>query len=216
MKFHDEFNNSSLNTSVWTRGWFGNGMTDFNGDCLDSRNVSEPGDGDLHLRLTAENVTCGGASGSTAGAMVSSNPGDHVSGHTGWQYTDGYIEWRAYLPPSSSGVIANWPGLWTDGQTWPTDGEDDVMEGGSGKACWHFHSSAGGPGSCASGNYAGWHVFGAEWEGGVVTYYYDGVKVGQISSGITSAPMYVIMDVVARSPQLVPADMLIDYVRAWQ
>ena len=49
------------------------------------------------------------------------------------------------------------------------------MEGLSGQACWHFHDPQGGPGGCSTATYTGgWHTFGADWEPGSVTYYYDG------------------------------------------
>jgi beta-glucanase (GH16 family) len=93
----------------------------------------------------------------------------------------------------------------------------DVLEGLGGSACWHFHDPSGGPGGCASGGYGGaWHTYGADWEPGVVTYYYDGVRVGQISTGITSAPMYLILGMGLGSSPVAPATEEVDYVRVWQ
>ena len=97
----------------------------------------------------------------------------------------------------------------------------DIMEGlGGGKACWHFHSPSGGPGGCAPGDFTGWHTYGAEWKPGSVTYYYDGKQVGQITTGITSSPMYVILNNGVSTehggPTVTPADMMTDYVRVWQ
>jgi beta-glucanase (GH16 family) len=77
----------------------------------------------------------------------------------------------------------------------------------------------GGPGACASGSYTGWHTFASDWEPGSVTFYYDGVMVGRISTGITSAPMYIILDntVSSATPWLTrAADMQVAYVRVWQ
>jgi beta-glucanase (GH16 family) len=168
------------------------------------------------LRLTAEPVTCNGTSASAAGAIVSTNPSDGVPGHTGYQFTYGFAEYRVYLPATPAGQVANWPGVWTDGQVWPNDGENDVMEGLGGNACFHFHSLLGGPGNCPAASYTGWHTFAADWEPGVVTYYYDGAQVGQIATGITSSPMYVLADLSVGSPSVVPSDMLVDWVRVWQ
>src|ERR1700682_4716091 len=68
---------------------------------------------------------------------------------------------------AGAGAISNCPAVWTDGQSWPTDGELDVMEGLSGQACWHFHDPQGGPGGCSSATYTGgWHTYGADWEPG--------------------------------------------------
>ena len=111
--------------------------------------------------------------------------------------------------------------MWADGQSWPADGELDVLEGLGGLACWHFHDPAGAPGGCLPGTFtAGWHTFGADWEPGIVTYYYDGTPVGSVTSGVTASPMFVILDLAADNAyggQIeVPATMRVDYVRVWQ
>ena len=71
----------------------------------------------------------------TSGGLVSTNPDDGQAGHTGFQIapTPGkpvFVEFKATLPADGDGQVANWPALWLDGQTWPQDGEIDVMEGG--------------------------------------------------------------------------------------
>ena len=58
-----------------------------------------------------------------------------------FSFTYGYMEARIWLP--GSGEIADWPAFWADGQNWPTDGENDVLEGLGGQACAHFHNPAG-------------------------------------------------------------------------
>jgi beta-glucanase (GH16 family) len=223
--FDDEFNGTSLNQSIWAPGWFGTGISGpvntAETACYNSTQVSETGDGSLHLNLISQTSSCNGKSHPYTGSLVSSDPHDGISGHTGFDFTYGYIEWHVYLPPTASGssTIANWPALWSDGEgTWPATGENDTMEGLSGSACYHFHSSSGGPGNCATGNFTGWHTFGSDWEPGSVTYYYDGVKVGQLTN-VTSAPQYLIMTNTQGSyggPTSVPATMLVDYVRVWQ
>jgi hypothetical protein len=198
LNFDDEFSqDSSLNTSKWTPYWFSDGSSS-NGTTMLSSNVSVA-NGVLNLELTP-----------SSGGLVSTNGK--------YQFTYGYAEARIYLPPSGSS-IANWPAWWTDGQSWPADGEMDVMEGLGGQACFHFHSNAGGPGSCASGNFSGWHTFGADWEPGSVTYYYDGQNVGSITTGITGSPMYLILENSGGSyggPSVTPSDMEVSYVRVWQ
>jgi beta-glucanase (GH16 family) len=169
----------------------------------------------VHLNVTATPSTCDGVKKPYTSALLTTNPYDgRTSG--GFQYTYGALEARVYLPASGK-HIADWPAVWTDGQTWPQDGEDDIMEGLSGEACFHFHSPLGGPGACVAGNYSGWHTFASDWEPGSVTYYYDGVKVGQITTGITSSPMYIILGIGIDGPNpVVPTDMQIAYVRVWQ
>jgi len=200
MSFDDEFNSTALNSGVWSPFWFANGDVS-NGTVMKSSNVSVSG-GNLSLALT-----------SSSGALVSTDPYDGVPGHTGYQFTYGYLEVRADLPTSGTSV-ANWPAIWATGQDWPTDGELDVMEGLGGQACFHFHDASGAPGNCVSGNMTGWHTFGASWAPGVVTYYYDGVDVGSISSGITSQPLFVVLENSGYGT-VVPSTMDIDYVRVW-
>ena len=197
--FDDEFNGTSLDTSKWAPYWFSNGANQ-NNTTMETSNVSVSG-GTLNLAVT-----------SSTGSIVSTNP--TAGGH--FDFTYGAVEARIYLPASGS-QVANWPAWWTDGEgNWPATGEMDVMEGLGGSACYHFHSPSGGPGGCANGNFSGWHTYGAVWKAGSVTYYYDGKNVGTISSGITSAPMYLILENSHGGPTSVPATMKVDYVRVWQ
>jgi hypothetical protein len=221
-----EFSGSSLDTSIWRTGWFGSGVTSpansLEQDCYSPQNVSFPGDGTMHLKVTAAQSTCGGQTYPYTGAMITTNPYDgRASG--GFQYTYGVAEAMVYIPPSSSSTIANWPAVWAGSQNWPTTGEDDIMEGLGGDACFHFHySSSGSPaqaGSCVPGNLSGWHTFASDWENGSVTYYYDGIQVGQITSGITSAPMFLLIDNTTGSiggPVTTPADLQVSYLKVWQ
>jgi beta-glucanase (GH16 family) len=139
-------------------------------------------------------------------------------------YTYGFLEARVWLP--GSGAIGDWPGVWADGANWPQDGELDVLEGLNGQACYHFHygtspSDNNGPGGCVATDYTrGWHTFGADWEPGVVTWYYDGVAVGTLTTGVTSAPMYIILDLAESAtyggPLVSPGALRIDDIRVWQ
>jgi beta-glucanase (GH16 family) len=207
-----EFNGSSLDPSQWSTGWFGSGITQpVNGseqECYDPAQVSVA-NGELDLTAIAKVEDCGGVARAYASGIVTTDGT--------FSFTYGYMEARIWLP--GSGIIADWPAFWADGQNWPTDGEIDVLEGIDGQACAHFHNPAGGPGTCASGNFAGgWQTFAADWEPGSVTFYYDGTEVWQDSSGITSAPMYLILNLALDgSPSnTVPATMRVDYVRVWQ
>jgi beta-glucanase (GH16 family) len=221
------FTGSSLDNSVWRTGWFGSGVTvpvnSYEDDCYSPSNVSFPGDGSLHLNVTATSSTCGGKTHPYTGSLVSSNPNDGRSSG-GFQYTYGVLEARVYVPADGT-KIANWPAVWADGQSWPNDGEDDLMEGLAGQACYHFHylsisgEGASGPGHCDTTLTPGWHTFASDWQPGSVTYYYDGKDVGSISTGITSSPMYIILDntVYPGEANLTEADSMdVSYVRVWQ
>ena len=210
--FDSEFNGSSLDTSQWSTGWFGSGITQpvnsSEPQCYDPAQVSVA-NGELDLTAIAKAESCGGVARSDASGIVTTNGT--------FSFTYGYMEARIWLP--GSGSIADWPAFWADGQNWPTDGEIDILEGLSGQACAHFHNPAGGPGACASGSFAGgWHTFAADWEPGSIAYYYDGTMIWQTTSGITSAPMYLILNLALNdsASNTVPATMRVDYVRVWQ
>jgi beta-glucanase (GH16 family) len=211
--FRDEFTGGSLDLSRWQPNWLGpsNGAITkpINGaeiSCYDPAQVRVPGDGYLHLAAAHRSCTANnGARYSYASGLVQTFP------H--FRFTEGYLEARVWLPGSTS--IHNWPAVWTDGTgTWPSTGESDVMEGLSGKACYHYHSPSGGPGGCVAGTFTGWHTFAEEVYGGVTTYYYDGVRVGAKSS--VKAPHYIILNLGIGGwggPVAAPSEMLVDYVR---
>ncbi|MCU1491275.1 MAG: hypothetical protein JWM85_2680, partial [Acidimicrobiaceae bacterium] len=147
-----EFNGTSLDTSRWTSGWFGSGITQpVNSEeleCYSPTRVSVSG-GSLRLSLIAQAHTCGGVLRPYTSGIVTTD--------SKFSYTYGFAEARVYLPATGSGT-ADWPAFWGDGQSWPKDGEMDIMEGLGvenhgvpGNACYHFISPKGNPGGCPPG-----------------------------------------------------------------
>jgi beta-glucanase (GH16 family) len=188
---------------------------DSEGVCYSPGNVTFFGGGGVHLLLTATQSTCGGRTKPYTGAAITTNPYDGRNSG-GFEFTYGFVEAKVYLAGAGD-RIANWPAVWTSGQNWPEDGENDIVEGLSGQACFHFHSPAGGPGGCDPRITPGWHTFGSDWEPGSVTYYYDGVDVGTITTGITDAPHYLAIAIGPGDADLTkPADLQVAYVRVWQ
>jgi beta-glucanase (GH16 family) len=213
--FNAAFTGPALNTADWSKGWLAHGITPpvsaSELECYGPSDVTVSG-GALHLSLTGQPNRCGGRTRPYTSGMINTDGK--------FQFTYGFMEARIYLP-GSGGQILNWPAFWADGQNWPRTGEIDVLEGLGGKACWHFINRSAVRGNCTAGTfYNGWHTFGADWEARAITFYYDGRAVGTIRSGITHAPMYLILNNATahryQIPVRVPADMRVAYVRVWQ
>jgi beta-glucanase (GH16 family) len=231
--FNDDFTESSLNTSLWSTGWFGSGITVGVGgasepECYDPSHVVVGG-GELDINFTQETETCGGSSHAYTTGIVTTNGK--------FSFTYGLVEFRAWLPTTSSGQVADWPDLWLDGQTWPADGEIDDAEGLGGSLCAHYHgptdggngAGAGGGTGCPAGTFTGgWHTFSADWEPGIVTYYYDGKDIGCLETSgtacgpnnqtIAGAPMYIILSLGSNPDYTItaPTSLRVAYVRVWQ
>ena len=220
--FDDEFDGTSLDTAKWSTGWLSSGITgpvnDNEKECYDPSQVSVGG-GSLSLEMIAKIESCGSNDPRFTSGLVNTDGK--------FSYTYGLLEARVWLPAANEnpGRVANWPGVWTDGQDWPYDGENDIAEGLGGRICAHFHSAvdnaglgAGGGNGCSYATYAGgWHTFAADWEPGSVTYYYDGTSIGSLTTGVTSAPMFIVLSYAAGQAYLqAPATMKVDYVRVWQ
>ena len=222
MVFSDEFNGTSLDLTKWRPNW--NGGTDtaitppVNGSetaCYDPQQVTES-NGELDLTAVANPCTANGRTFPYRSGMIESNGK--------YSFSHGAFEARIWTP-AGSGM---WPAFWSDGQSWPLDGEIDVLEayGTDASSSFHYHYPGGGPGgnSTVPGSTAGWHTYAADWESGVITWYYDGQPVWRLTdsmltggSSIVSAPQYLILNLGLNSSQsAVPATMRVDYVRVWQ
>ena len=109
MVLDEEFNTGSLNTKLWSPDWFGSGNVS-NGTNMLSSNVSVGANG-LALQLNSPQ----------SGGLVSTNPDDGQPGHTGFQIAPSpgkpvFVEYKATLPATANGGVANWPALWLVGQ----------------------------------------------------------------------------------------------------
>src|SRR5690242_11617954 len=139
LAFDDEFSGTSLDTAKWSTGWYGSGITppvnSGEKEWYDPAQVSEGG-GTLGLTLIRKSEDCGISDPVYATGLVGTRGK--------FNFTYGFIEARVWLPAMTGGQgeIANWPAVWADGQSWPEDGEIDVVEGLGGKACAHFHGPA--------------------------------------------------------------------------
>ena len=160
--------------------------------------------------------------GNSTGAIVSTNPSDGRAGHAGFQVAPSpgrpvYVEYKATLP-TAGGQIANWPGLWLTGQSWPQTGEIDVMEG-FGTSQYHIEfgpssHSVSNPGG-VGGTTPGTHTYGVLWSTTGVVFVYDGVVVGSEPDPL-SGPMYLVMENSLGSPGVLGATVTVRDVRVWQ
>ena len=230
LKLNENFDGVTLDTSIWSTGWWGAGITppvhEEELACYDPAQVEVSG-GILKLKAVSKSTSCGDKIRPYVSGAINSR--DKI------EFSYGYFEARIWLDADAS-AIYNWPGWWLDGHNWPFDGELDIMEGlgGSAKATWHGPEKKGENGKEGdgfafgdAGVLSGWHVFAAEWQPGKVTSYYDGVKLGEYSSStnITSSPQYLILmaqispeegDGSYGGPIKIPSEMNVDYVRVWQ
>ncbi len=218
LKFDDEFKGASVDQGKWNLNWFGATNASSTAPVNPSSEIEcyspkQSAVGGGALKITAAKRHCAGYK--YASGLLNTN------GH--FHFTYGFLEARIDLPGNRLGGVANWPAFWADGQNWPVTGENDVMEGIGGSVYWHFHwGTAADPqqvGEGPAGNYSGWHTFGADWEPGSITYYYDGVNIGRVRANVTSAPMYLSLDYGLTKKWgkvQVPSTMSVDYVRVWQ
>ncbi len=200
--FEDNFEGTTL-SSRWAPGWWGNGT--MNNVTTSAANVSVSG-GNLRLSLPS----------SSSGALVTTNPNDYAADP--FTFTYGYAEARIYFPGSGT-TIYNWPAWWTNGQTWPATGENDIAEG-LGTMTVNYHSSSGAhnqgtiPGTWSNA----FHTYALHRKPGSCDVYYDGVLVKSYSTDDGGAPHYLILNIGSGyGPARYGNDyqVLVDYVRVW-
>lgn len=221
LKMDDEFSGTTLDTSAWSTGWLGSGITppvqSQELACMDPAQVTVSG-GQLHLKAIAKQETCGGKTRPYASGTINS------AGKRPFTY--GYFEAKVWIDEAQS-KCANWSAWWLDGTHWPNDGEYDVMEclSGNNNSNWHGPEGGGSGHSVGHGGVrTGWHIFAGNWQPGVVATYYDGLKIGTYSSAsnITSAPMFLILgeqigpEGQYGGPMKIPSEMTVEWVRVWQ
>jgi hypothetical protein len=207
LAFEDTFDGTALDLNKWSSSWFNGGT--MNKVKTSPANVAVT-DGNLVLTL----------SDSATGALVSTNPKGGAK--TGYQFTTGYVEARIWFPGNgTANSCYNWPAWWTDGQSWPGNGEHDIAEVLGGQMTVNYHSASGAhnQGAVPGVWNNGWHVYGLWRKGSTAEVYYDGKLVKSYPTDDGNAPQYLILNVGnGGSPNVYGAasQVRVDYVRAWQ
>jgi len=229
LRWQDDFNGTSLNTSAW--------------------NVYVGTHGDEELQYyTANRVSVSNGNLVLTTAKEVSNGHNYTSGEVTSQgkvsYYLGYWEVRAKLP-FGNGL---WPAHWlmpNDNSCWPDHGEVDIMENlgkdmltvyGTyhwsnqypSKNCTNQNSQCGQSVKASADLSKDYHLYGAEWTSTEILFYFDdkayggGCKSGNAT--LPPNPMYWILNTALGGSWAGPPDSstvfpqyhYIDYVRVYQ
>jgi hypothetical protein len=201
LKFDDEFNGTSLDTSKWNP--MNNGH--MNNVTTMGSNVSV-GNGVATLTLSdsshgAEICTCTGSSGEFALPV------------------GGVAEASVYFPGDSSHGVYNWPAWWSSGPNWPSAGENDIAEGLGGSLTVNYHGTSNSQnyGAPSGTWYGGFHTYTLYRHASSADVYWDGQLVRSYSTGDNGAGESLIVNVGASGSTVTGAAsaVKVDYVRAW-
>lgn len=220
--FEDTFD---TDLSQWERGWYGEGHTEpvntLETCCYGATQATVFGGRASLLAEATVDPLCLDKQGAQA---------DYESGlinsRNSFVTTYGFFEARIHIPADAAGTPQNWPAWWLNNDTlvWPLGGEIDIMEvleDGLAKSTYHYDS--GGHQSStvnapAGFDPTGWHVYGCHWQFGRIDIYYDGVLIGSHTTGVSSEPMYMVLNQATADAwnSVAPSEMLVDYVRVWK
>lgn len=195
LAFDDEFNGTSLNTSLWDPR---NGWTNQNNVTSYASNVLVAG-GNAILTLASN----------TSGAEIGSQQNVFAVG----DYAEARIDFAG-----SGTTIYNWPAWWVSGPNWPAAGESDIAEG-LGTLTVNYHSPSGAHNQgTVPGVWAGaFHTYGIYRGPNYCNVYWDGTLVKSYSTDDNGGAEQLILTMGAANTLQFGAQgqMVVDYVRVW-
>jgi hypothetical protein len=204
--FTDNFNESSLNTSLWDPvQWHITNTTS------EPYNVSVTG-GNLRLELSDS------SHGAAVNSYVSStDPPDGFAVRVG-----DYVEASINFPGTRAGRIYNWSGFWLSGPNWPADGESDIDETLDGQLTINYHSPAGtdNTGPVPGDRANAYHTYGVYRGASFCSVYYDGKLVRTYKTSDDGKPESILFS-TGYSDDGAPAAfgaasyVKVNWVRAW-
>ncbi|MGH2906436.1 MAG: fibronectin type III domain-containing protein [Solirubrobacterales bacterium] len=201
LNFSDEFNGSGLDATKWCSSWFNGGS--MNNVTTSPSNVSVTG-GNLVLNQSSSSV----------GSLVNSNPSD--CGSKGYAFTTGYYAEASVYFPGSGTSMNNWPAWWTNGQSWPANGEIDIAEG-LGSMSSNYHSPSGANNYMVSGVWTNaYHTYAVLREAGKNTIYFDGKLIRSYNTDDGGAPEYLIFNQGGSGSTGAASQVKVDWVRVWK
>lgn len=221
--FNDEFEGDTLSLRRWTPNWLADDdravtkpVNRSELSCYDPAQISVSR-GSARLRVTKRSCTDDKGDGYAYASGLMQSAGK-------FEFSYGYAEARLFLSPDAGNNCGpNWAAFWLNGAEPERDGEIDVMECLSrNNVAWHYHTaqiSTGATPPSWNGTMPitdGWHTFGVDWQQGSLTFFFDGVHVGEQTDGVTGAPHYLIINLATSGDEVKEEALMVDYVRVWR
>jgi hypothetical protein len=203
--FGDEFNGTALDRAKWEPCWYYPTCKPMNDVSTSAANVSV---GNGVATLTLPN--------SSSGALIDTDP-HRGSTSPGFEFQYGAFEGRIWFPGNGTNCL-DWPAWWTDGQARPGGGENDIAEVLDGYMTVNYHSVFGdyNQGSVPGYWCGGFHTYTLDREAGHAYVYFDGTLVKNYATNDGGALEYLILTIGQGGVVSYPAQLKIDYVRAWR
>lgn len=218
----DEFNEASVNTSVWNFETGGNGWGNHEQEYYQANNATIE-NGNLVITAKKENV---GSNGYTSSRMTTQGKKEFLYGK---------IEARIKLPVGQG----FWPAFWMLGSNinttgWPACGETDIMEHINtdsliyGTLHWDNNGHVQ-DGDKTTSSPSAYHVYSIEWDSASIKWFIDSVQYHEVNITANSTeefhkPFFILLNFAVGGDwpgqtiddSLLPAKMYVDYVRVYQ